>query len=859
MGFVGRQEWVKPGELTVEFADREEESQALAASLQFIDDVLRDRRDVNAFHHVLTFYGGSGMGKSSLSVRLQEWLEGKLVDDHWGEAPRIPNVQCVRWDLNGSQGEIDVVSMIMSLRAVLPQVPGGWMFLDMALLSFIQSARPGEDLRLQMGNLRHGEALAHAFQALAADVGILPDTTTGIASQSVKAVVAQARRTYEQHQIANFSKLAQLIDACNAQEASASPPPELAAGVLRVLTHQLSAVPDPADRPLLVVFVDHFEKLQRDDRRVGEVALNHLVSALPQSLFVISGRNRLDWDDSARVWLPYHGPMWWPQLVPGARANPRQHRIGMLSDEDTRKVFLRRGARQGFSLDDDALARVIRRTGGWPVHIDAICVLAAGQSQGTGALVSANILDRPLDDVVRRVQENLTERQARAFRGACLLPYFDDALAAAAAGVDEGDVVSMRWHAMIEPSDDPKWPYRVHDAVRGIIRESSAGISGGWSPNDWAVAAQRAIDHVERRFREAIAAEDDIETVRAAALGIRIAAENDTWAGWFAQVEKDSLNPPKTAHLAAPAEALTPLLPSDAKHPETSALLRYYAARANRVLADSVDQLTKIADGDTCTARHARLWVAYKLRAAGNYDEALEALRLLTTEQPWWQIPLGQIGVTMAQARRFNDALHFAESAPIRSQRYIRHVVCLSTGLLTDERVLSWERRTKSHVRYVIEMLGSRRKWEARTSGAELELVESTLTRAINAGHMTAQRHSYYARACAHLAQDELVRIDIQELELLDSRAVRPSCHLAEVLTLRALLTGSREDAERSFMLWQSAPVRGSAWLPVETYLLELGQPVVPDPTQWPEPEDVIRQRWLDIAEGIIERAKKAA
>ncbi|HMR47847.1 MAG TPA: hypothetical protein PKE40_01130 [Arachnia sp.] len=858
MGFTGDDE-VRADEgrgllATVEFADREEESQALAASLQFMDDVLRDRRDISVFHHVLTYYGGGGVGKSSLSVRLQEWLEGKLVDDHWGEAPAVPNVRCVRWDLNGSQGEIDVVSMIMSLRAALPRVPGGWKFFDMALLSFVQSARPGEDLRIQAGKSEHGEALADAFQALADDVGSLLDFSTGIASQSVKALVALARRKYEQHQIKNFPRLARLIDNCNAQEASASPSSELAADVLRVLNYQLSTIKCPADRPLLVVFIDHFEKLQRDDRRVGEEALNRLVAALPQSLFVISGRNRLDWDDSARIWLPHHGPRTWPQLVPGARENPRQHRIGMLSEEDTRQVFLRRGARQGFSLDDDALARVVRRTGGWPLHIDAICILAAGESQGTGAPVPADVVDRPLDWVVRRVQENLTERQARAFRGACLLPYFDDALAAAAAGVDEGDVVSMRRHAMIEPSDDPKWPYRVHDTIRGVVRESSAEISGGWSPNDWKAAAKRAIDYVEGRFREAVAAENDIETVRAAALGIRIAAENDAWADWF-------VNPAitKTVHAAAPAEVLAPLLPAESKHPETSALLRYYAARVNRVHEESVKQLAEVADGDSLVARQARLWVAYKQRAAGLYDEAIEALRLLTVEHPWWRIPVGQIGITMNEARRFVDALVYAETIPENSQRYVRHNVCLNTGRLTDERVMSWESRTTGSTRFAVELLGARRVWEVRIGVAELSAIDATLVRAVNTGHLGAQRNSHFAHACMHLAHDDVVVADIRELETLDTRAVRPSSHQPQILALRALLTRSSADAERAFSLWQAAPVRNSSWLPVETYLLELGQPVVPDPTQWPEPEDVIRQRWLDIAQGIIERAKKAA
>lgn len=842
----------------IEFADREEESEALAASLHFIEEVLRGGRDIDAFHHVLTFYGGSGTGKTSLSSRLQAWLQGQLVDGHWDPPPRIANVHCVRWDLNQSQGEIDVISMLMSLRAALPPIPGKWTFLDMALLSYFQAARPGENLVLRAGNTKHGETLQNAFEALAGDVGHLLDVTTGIASQSVKLLVELARRKYAAHQLARYPRLARLIDDCNAQEASAAPSPELAARVLQVANRQISEIADPTRRPLLVVFIDHFEKLQRDDRRNGEVAINHLVAALPQTLFVVTGRHRLDWDDPARISLPYHGSRWWPQLADGALENPRQHRLGMLSDHDTELVLRRRGVRQGFALNDEALERVVKRVGGWPVYISAICTLAAGLSGGTGATVAAEDLDRPLDDVVRRVLENLSEAQARAFHGACLLPYFDDALAAAAAGVAEGDVRSMRARAMIESSEDTRWPYRVHDAIRGIIRQSGSSVAGGWSSADWVAAADRAIAFVEQRFREALERGDEMAVVAAAGLAIRIAAENGTWADW--------LLPPRepqpgralhVAYLAAPFEALAPLAPSRAGHPETDALLRFFAARLDRDHERSVAKLTELAESGSAVARHARLWVAYRERAAGNTDAAVVALRMLVERYPSWRVPVGQIGITFSEARRFVDALSYAEGIPERSQRYVRSNVCFPLGLLQD--VMPWDQRATESARYRVELLGAQRKWEARVGHAMEQAVHESLTSAVNAGHLGAQRNCHYAAACLHLADDVAFAVDLRQLEILDSQATRTSSHLPELLALRSMLSGSEDDARRAFALWQAAPVRQSAWIPAETYLMVLGQPVTPGETQWPEPEQNVRDRWLRIGEGIIDRARKGA
>lgn len=861
MGFIGDLERESdddsPGVGAVEFADREQESEALAASLGFIEEVLRGGRDIDAFHHVLTFYGGSGTGKTSLSSRLQAWLQGDLVNDHWGPPPQIANVHCVRWDLNQSQGEIDVISMLMSLRAALPPIPGKWTFLDMALLSYFQAARPGENLVLRAGNTQHGETLQGAFEALAGDVGHLLDVTTGIASQSVKLLVELARRKYASYQLSRYPRLARLIDDCNAQEASASPSPELAARVLRVADRQISEIADPARRPLLVIFIDHFEKLQRDDRRNGEIAINHLVAALPQSLFVITGRHRLDWDDPARISLPYHGAKWWPQLVDTATDNPRQHRLGMLSPHDTELVLRRRGVRQGFALNDEALQRVVKRVGGWPVYISTICTLAAGLSGGTGATVAAEDLDRPLDDVVRRVLENLSEAQARAFHGACLLPYFDDALAAAAAGVAEGDVRSMRARAMIEPSDDPRWPYRVHDAIRGIIRQPGSSVAGGWSSRDWTTAADRAIAFVEQRFSTALEQGDEMAVVATAGLAIRIAAENGTWADWFLPPHhpQPGVSRP-SAYSAAPFEALAPRAPTQAAHPETAALLRFFAARNNRDHEESVRMLTELAEGDTVVARQARLWTAYKERAAGRIEAAVAALQILVERYPNWSIPIGQIGNTLADGRRFVEALEYAEGITGWSQRYVRSNICLNLGLLLDERVIPWEERVASNARFRVELLSARRKWEARVGRVIEPVIRESLITAVNAGHPGAQRDCHYAAACLHLADEVLLAEDLRQLEVLDSRALRTSSHLPELLALRSMLTGSEADAQRAFALWQAAPVRNSAWIPVETYLMALGQPVTPDETQWPEPEQDVRDRWLQIGQGILERVR---
>ena len=78
---------------------------------------------------------------------------------------------------------------------------------------------------------------------------------------------------------------------------------------------------------------------------------------------------------------------------------------------------------------------------------------------------------------------------------------------------------------------------------------------------------------------------------------------------------------------------------------------------------------------------------------------------------------------------------------------------------------------------------------------------------------------------------------------------------LTDLLALRAMLTGNPADAEAARESVRTGP-RGVAWIRTEVWLEALGHPLDPMPTQWLIPYEQVRQNWLDIADGIIERAK---
>lgn len=836
----------------IEFADREPQSEALAASVEFMAEVLRDKREISALSHVLVFHGGSGLGKTALSHRLEEWLQGGLDDESWGPPPDTKNVVTVRWDLNESHGDLEIMPLLLSLRAALPAIPGGWKYFDMALLSYFRAVRPGEGLDISAKSDTEQTIVSGIFDAIVSDFGYHLDLGTGIAAHTIKSVVAFARERLTLSQMRRYPALGGIIDRCSSEVTQSTPSPDVAAAVLEIATRQLCEIKDPEKRPLAVIFIDHFEKLQTNDRRIGEATINLLIGALPQCLFVISGRNHLDWACLARTALPFRGPQIWPRLVRGFTGeNPRQHRLEMLGDSDSEWLFRRRAIRQGFHLSDATVGRLVERTRGWPVHIDAICTLASGITQGTGAEVAAEELDRPLEDVVRRVLENLTENQARAFHGACLLPYFDVPLAAAVADVPEGDVGAMIERAMIEPNDDPQWRWRVHDAVREIIRRAPAGVVGGWTDTDWKCAAHRGLRHVREQFDQADAAGEHIGAVALGGLAITIASEHGVWEEWL------STRVPSRA----PAEVLAPLVPTSSPHPETDALVRYLHARVMRRGDEALQRLRELFDGESAVARNAGLNRAYKLRAWGQHDFAVEQLKDIIERNPGWRIPVGQIGITLNQGRRFGDALEYAATVNAKSAVYIRSDQLRSLGYLEHDEILPFERRIAAieNIRFRVELEGAEARSLARCGKATHEEIDWRYRRAVNIGYLAPQRACQFAFACLELANDELYAKHLTELLALVDSATLPCKAAVEAAALRAMLTRDPLDAEYAISLVGADRSRGASWIPVEVYLEDLGKPLDPVPTQWVEPYEEVRDRWLAIADTIIVKAKERA
>jgi hypothetical protein len=75
-------------------------------------------------------------------------------------------------------------------------------------------------------------------------------------------------------------------------------------------------------------------------------------------------------------------------------------------------------------------------------------------------------------------------------------------------------------------------------------------------------------------------------------------------------------------------------------------------------------------------------------------------------------------------------------------------------------------------------------------------------------------------------------------------------------LALRAWATRSDALAREAHAVAASAEFRSQSWVGAEILLEDLGHPLDPVESQWLEPFDIVRRRWLDIFSGIVERAR---
>ncbi|MFF2430949.1 hypothetical protein [Streptomyces mirabilis] len=173
-------------------------------------------------HNVLVFHGVGGIGKTTLSRKLEATLaDAGRRPAQWGEpAWQTGRILPVRIDLARSAGT-DFEQIVLTIRAALARIGRPLPAFDLALRRYWDANHPGEPLEeyMRRGGLasKFGQALPQQMQSALADVAqtlLLPGTVGSVVGQANGALVRALReRRQTVRALAACTRLADLLEA----------------------------------------------------------------------------------------------------------------------------------------------------------------------------------------------------------------------------------------------------------------------------------------------------------------------------------------------------------------------------------------------------------------------------------------------------------------------------------------------------------------------------------------------------------------------------------------------------------------------------------------------------------------------
>ncbi|MDV9169016.1 ATP/GTP-binding protein [Streptomyces sp. W16] len=847
---------------------------ALEGHLRHVSAAGFDAADLEApRRNLLVFHGVGGIGKSTLSRRLEAALaNAEHRPAQWGEPVwHGPRIVPLRLDLARS-ANTDFERVVVTIRLAVAAAVGRPMpAFDIALRRYWDHRHPGEPLEehLRRDGLltRFGQALPQQMQAALGEVaqGLALPGMLGSAVGQLTGALVRALREHRRSvsALAGCARLADLLEADTDLEALSYYPHLLAWELARL----------PARKQIApVVLLDTFEDIGDRTHRDMERLLQHVVWLMPNVFFVVTGRSRLQWADPAlHGQLDWTGPVAWPGLaergLPTPRATPddpgsrRQILIGNFSDEDRQNYLTHRLTTDGRPLIDPTLRRVIaERSHGLPLYLD-LAAMRFLEIRRNGLTPQPADFDGDFPALIARTLTDLTPDERHVLRSVSLLDAFDIPLATATAGISrDAPVLRLLERPFIRHTTTSLWPYHLHALIRSTLRTAEDTTDDRWSPRDWRNAAERAHSAIGRQWAEHTGPGRRL-LIACLRQGLALASEFHLDLGWLTeaawQYVSDSVWEPVTpaprdtgdeARLQTPADALVELLTAlgrrQHEHRRSTAtrlaavvdagllpeelgqMALYYLAKAHRDLGHSVASRTgmqQVADGGGRLAPAARRGLAHLARLAGDFPTALTVAQNLgwagRQNRVLGDIHWPQGDVTRA-AEDYEQARNDAEQRGIAGERATAQAHRALALAFADPTTADSEITLAHHLL------------------TDLTLHATTLTVHI-AGLIRDAGHSTHTgeRAQALRAEIETAGLTsllpLLELAICFHHAVRADGELlaAAIQRLRRLT----HDGDHAYLA-DIACFMGN-------------RPITPDasPVRWLESEETIRRRWRTL------------
>ncbi|MEU6546449.1 tetratricopeptide repeat protein [Streptomyces sp. NPDC046859] len=634
------------------FTNRVDERTAFTAALLQHGNAVRDGSAAlghTTRRNVITFYGVGGIGKTELSRRLESWCLGELAEPgDWPQPPLEEPPPTVRIDFHGSR-VVNAVEIVLRLRVAVADRRRRFPAFDLGLAAWWSLARPGMPLPdLSVGNFDVRGQITDTLNDVLSDAGAAFGLGPLTVRSGIRIVEAIRERRLRSRTLGECAPLFHVIT-----QAQQDPSDYVAATLAGLLSWDLENLP-AAKRPVTVAFADAAEYVQGDDRS-QERLFNRIVHLTPGTLWVVTSRNRLDWDAAhLHQLLPATGPHIWPGLRLEAHDDPRQHLVGNLSDVDV-KQYLRAASGAGGNpvLAPDVIDNISAGAHGLPLYL-SLSLSMARSADGHGP--AAHTFGGPLPELATRVFANLPRQERELARAASLVPRFDERLISQAAGALVGDAQRLCQRTLVTKDDHPVFPYRLHDAVRSAIAHEPVSNPGAWAPQDRAAMAGQLLAAL--RHRSDTLMHNSQQRLDVLELAADLCARHALTAPWLAD-----------ALAAVPGFAQTAVrLPPPALDTWIGQVSGIYEAwrqgrRKSERIAYLEDYLTRPLPTDI--RRRARLRLAYIYRD-GDPHNALRILTEMLEENPGSELLRYQVARTLRAQGAYEDLERHLSRHPLQ-------------------------------------------------------------------------------------------------------------------------------------------------------------------------------------------------
>lgn len=611
------------------FTNRTDEVAAFTRSLDRLRTAL-DEAEISPVvdrmqgrRNVLVYYGVGGIGKTTLS---QE-LERRFLAD--AQAEQRDDVVSVRIDLS-EDGATDIEGLLLRLRAGLGTMGSRWQAFDLALASYWARAHPGEPLQefldASPAVRRVSRSVGLSEQIAESVKQVVPEDMGGLVGLAHHAALATYRairdRVREGRLLSDCELFAELVEA-DADYETLSFFPYLLAWDLERQARQGRE----GRRARVCVFLDTFEVLSGRSDRAAERFVQRCAYLMPNVLFVITGRNRVDWADSGVSGeLDFTGPECWPNLhFSNDEAEPRQHLVGYLSDSDADSYLRAAITRTGEpAMPAEVRERVISGGHGLPLYLD-LSVSHFAELLARGGQLSVDDFGGSFTAVATRSLRDLPPEERDLVRTAALIDRVDaDMLRAGQPSLPDGRVARFLRRPFLTHDDAYEPPYALHLALRQAISEADRVLPDGWSDRDRSQVAARLLHRLGDRLGPSAGR---AATAQALESGLKLSGAYGVFDDWMARATQRLVEAGQWAEIGAGLSDGAAGVP---EYRAIRAAIQGVQLRRTGHAPEAVTALDGAGAGMTpgsLTAQLVRLHLAHALRNQGDYSGAAELYR----------------------------------------------------------------------------------------------------------------------------------------------------------------------------------------------------------------------------------------